>query len=138
MYSYSLLWLVVVAIFFMIIYANMASRIGLATDDSLLVTIRKRYGKWAAGLIGFGIFLGATSFQAGNSIGVGLSIAEVSGTPMAAWIVLFNAVGITLLFFRNFYKVLERLMIAIVILMLFAFITTTFLAKPSISGMTSG
>ncbi len=57
MYSYSLLWLVVVAIFFMIIYANMASRIGLATDDSLLVTIQKRYGKWASGLIGFGIFL---------------------------------------------------------------------------------
>lgn len=138
MYSYSLLWLVVVAIFFMIIYANMASRIGLATDDSLLVTIQKRYGKWASGLIGFGIFLVATSFQAGNSIGVGLSIAEASGTPMAPWIILFNAIGIALLFFRNFYKVLERLMIAIVILMLFAFITTTFLAKPSVSGMVSG
>lgn len=137
-YSYSLLWLVVVAIFFMIIYANMASRIGLATDDSLLVTIQKRYGKWASGLIGFGIFLVATSFQAGNSIGVGLSIAEASGTPMAPWIILFNAIGIALLFFRNFYKVLERLMIAIVILMLFAFITTTFLAKPSVSGMVSG
>lgn len=138
MYSYSLLWLVVVAIFFMIIYANMASRIGLATDDSLLVTIQKRYGKWASGLIGFGIFLVATSFQAGNSVGVGLSIAEASGTPMAPWIILFNAIGIALLFFRNFYKVLERLMIAIVILMLFAFITTTFLAKPSVSGMVSG
>jgi len=138
MYSYNLLWLVVVAIFFMIIYVNMASRIGLATDDSLLVAIRKRYGKWASGLIGFGIFMVATSFQAGNSIGVGLSIAEASGTPMAPWIILFNAIGIALLFFRNFYKVLERLMIAIVMLMLFAFITTMFLAKPSVSGVVSG
>ncbi len=138
MYSYSLLWLVIVAIFFIIIYANMASRIGLATDDSLLVTIRKRYGKWAAGLIGLGIFMVATSFQAGNSIGVGLSISEASGTPMAPWIILFNAIGIALLFFRNFYKVLERLMIAIVMLMLFAFITTMFLARPSIQGVVSG
>src|SRR5690606_15087019 len=54
------------------------------------------------------------------------------------WIVLFNAIGIALLFFRNFYRVLERLMIAIVILMLLAFITTTFLAKPSVSGMVAG
>jgi len=138
MYSYSLLWLVAVAIFFMIIYVNIASRIGLATDDSLLVTIRKHYGKWASGLIGFGIFMVATSFQAGNSIGVGLSIAEASGTSMAPWIILFNAIGIALLFFRDFYKVLERLMITIVMLMLFAFITTMFLAKPSVSGMVSG
>lgn len=138
MYSYNLLWLVAIAIFFMIIYVNIASRIGLATDDSLLVTVRKHYGKWASGLIGFGIFMVATSFQAGNSIGVGLSIAEASGTSMTPWIILFNAIGIALLFFRDFYKVLERLMIAIVMLMLFAFITTMFLAKPSASGVVSG
>lgn len=138
MYSYQLLWLVAVAIFFMIIYANMASRMGLATNESLLTTIRGRYGKWVSGLIGFGIFLVATSFQAGNSIGVGLSIAEASSTPMAPWIILFNAIGLALLFFRNFYRVLERLMITIVVLMLFAFITTMFLAKPSIQGIVSG
>lgn len=138
MYNYNLLWLVAVAIFFMVIYANMASRIGLATDNSLLVTIRRQYGKWASGLIGFGIFLVATSFQAGNSIGVGLSIAEATDTSLTPWIILFNVIGISLLFFRNFYRVLERLMIAIVILMLFAFATTMFLAKPSIQGVVSG
>jgi manganese transport protein len=138
MYGYSLLWVVVLAIFFMIVFTNIASRIGVATRQSLLTTIRQRYGAWASGLIGFGIFLVATSFQAGNSIGVGISIAEASGTSPVPWIILFNVIGIALLFFRDFYKTLERLMIAIVGLMLFAFVTTMFLAKPDVGGIISG
>ncbi|WP_257669480.1 Nramp family divalent metal transporter [Parapedobacter tibetensis] len=137
-YGYGLLWVVVVAIFFMMVFTNIASRIGMATEQSLLTTIRRRYGKWVSGLMGFGIFLVAISFQAGNSIGVGISIAEASHTPMAPWIILFNLIGIALLFFRDFYKVLERLMIGIVALMLFAFVTTMFLARPSVGGIVSG
>lgn len=138
MYGYSLLWVVVVAIFFMIVFTSIGSRIGMATDDSILTTIRKEYGKWVAGLMGVGIFLVATSFQAGNSIGIGISLSEATGTKPAPWIILFNLISIALLFFRNFYQTLERLMIAIVALMLFAFLTTMFLVKPDISGIFTG
>ncbi|SMC52099.1 Nramp family divalent metal transporter [Pedobacter nyackensis] len=138
MYGYSLLWVVVVAIFFMIVFTSIGSRIGMATDDSILTTIRKEYGKWVAGLMGVGIFLVTTSFQAGNSIGIGISLSEATGTRPAPWIILFNLISIALLFFRNFYQTLERLMIAIVALMLFAFLTTMFLVKPDISGIFTG
>lgn len=138
MYGYNLLWVVVVAIFFMIVFTSIGSRIGMATDDSLLTTIRKEYGKWIAGLMGVGIFLVATAFQAGNSIGIGISLSEATGTKPAPWIILFNVISIALLFFRNFYQTLERLMIAIVALMLFAFLTTMFLVKPDISGIFTG
>lgn len=138
MYGYSLLWVVVVAIFFMIIFTSIGSRIGLATDDSLLTTVRKQYGKWVSGIMGIGIFLVTTSFQAGNSIGVGISLSEATGTAPAPWIILFNVISIGLLFFRNFYKTLERLMIAIVGLMLFSFVTTMFLSRPDISGIVNG
>lgn len=138
MYGYSLLWVVVVAIFFMIVFTSIGSRLGMATDDSLLTSIRKEYGKWVAGLMGVGIFLVTTSFQAGNSIGIGISLSEATGTRPAPWIVLFNLISIGLLFFRNFYQTLERLMIAIVALMLFAFLTTMFLVKPDISGIFTG
>lgn len=137
-YGYDLLWVVVVAIFFMVVFTGIASRIGLATHQSLLCTIRDRFGKWASILIGFGIFLVATSFQAGNSVGVGISIGEATKTSPAIWIVLFNLIGFVLLFFRNFYKLLERLMIAIVGLMLFAFLTTMFLSKPDVVGIIKG
>ncbi|SDJ46872.1 Mn2+ and Fe2+ transporters of the NRAMP family [Pedobacter sp. ok626] len=138
MYGYSLLWVVVVAIFFMIVFTSIGSRIGMATDDSILTTIRKEYGKWVAGLMGVGIFLVSTSFQAGNSIGIGISLSEATGTKPAPWIILFNLISIALLFFRNFYQTLERLMIAIVALMLFAFLTTMFLVKPDLSGIFTG
>lgn len=138
LYGYDLLWVVVVAIFFMIVFTSIGSRIGMASQHSLLSTIRHQYGYWVSGLIGIGVFLVTTSFQAGNAVGVGISISEATGTSAVPWIVLFNVVGISLLFFRNFYKTLERLMIAIVGLMLFSFLTTMFLAKPDIGGMING
>lgn len=137
-YGYSTLWVVVVAIFFMLIFTNMGARIGLSNPFSLLQIIRNKWGKPAAVAIGIGVFLVATSFQAGNSIGVGIAIAEATGTKPWLWVLVFNILGISLLFFRSFYKTLEKLMIALVGLMLVSFITTLFLAKPSISGIITG
>src|SRR5690606_24933949 len=127
-----LLWIVVVAIFFMIIFTNMGARIGMASKGSLLTTIRQQWGSKVAIIIGIGLFLVATSFQAGNSIGVGIAIAEASNTSPVLWVVIFNVLGIVLLFFRGFYKTLEWLMITLVGLMLFSFLTTLFFAKPDL------
>lgn len=137
-YGYSMLWIVVVAIFFMLIFTNMGARIGLHTDVSLLSNIRAKWGKAVSVLIGLGVFLVATSFQAGNAIGVGIAVAEATGTKAWIWVLVFNVFGMALLFFSSFYKVLEKLMIALVGLMLISFLTTLFLSKPSLSGIAEG
>ncbi|MGV3640636.1 MAG: Nramp family divalent metal transporter [Adhaeribacter sp.] len=137
-YGYSLLWIIAVAIFFMTIFTVMGARIGVAARQSLLATIRLKWGKPAAIAIGLGIFLVATSFQAGNSIGVGIAIAEANGSSPVTWVIVFNLIGITLLFFRSFYKVLEKLMIFLVGLMLFSFVFTLFLAKPDWGQVAAG
>lgn len=137
-YGFSLIWIIIVAIFFMSIYANMSSRIGMAADETLLTIIRKKYGKTTSLMIGIGIFLVATSFQAGNATGVSLSISETTGTDPKIWIILFNIVGVSLLFFRSFYLVFEKLMLTLIILMLFAFLTTVILSPPSISELSEG
>lgn len=137
-YGFSLLWIVIFAIFFMAIFTHMGARIGLATPESLLRVIRKKWGKISAIIIGLGLFLVATSFQAGNAIGVGISIAEINNSSVPMWIILFNVIGIALLFFRGFYKILERLMILLIALMLFSFIVTLFFIKPSFSDMITG
>jgi manganese transport protein len=137
-YGYSLLWIVAVAIFFMIIFTSMAARIGMATQLSLLTSVRQKWGSSASVGVGIGIFLVTTSFQAGNAIGIGIALAEMFHTATAPWIILFNLIGIGLLFFRAFYKVLERIMIALVTVMLIAFLTTLFLVKPAISEVTAG
>ncbi len=130
-YNYSLVWLVVVAVFFLILFTNMSARIGLATEMSLLTVITKKWGKAAGIAVGLGIFLVTSSFQAGNSIGISMSIAEPTHTSPVVWVIVFNLAVISLLFFRAFYKILEKVMITLIFLMLFAFLTTLVLSKPN-------
>ncbi len=137
-FGFGLLWVVVVAIFFMIIFTRMSTRIGAVSSVSLLTLIRNKFGNKIAVAIGIGIFLVTASFQAGNSIGVGIAIAEASDTSPVIWVLLFNALGIMLLFFRSFYKMMEKLMITLVAIMLFAFITTLFMVKPDLSATAQG
>lgn len=137
-FGYDLLWIVVVAIFFMIIFTAMAARIGMATDVSFLTLIRNKWGKPAAVAAGVGVFLVAASFQAGNSIGIGISIAELFKSSPEPWIIAFNLFGICLLFFRSFYKTLERIMIGLIILMLAGFLVTLFLSRPPVGDIVGG
>lgn len=137
-FGFDLLWIVVVAIFFMIVFTAMAARIGMASDVSFLTLIRNKWGKAAAVASGVGVFLVAASFQAGNSIGIGISIAELFKSSPTPWIIGFNLFGISLLFFRSFYKVLEKIMIGLILLMLVAFLVTLFLSQPPIGEIAGG
>ena len=137
-YGFDLLWIIVVAIYFMVVFTAMSARIGIASNESFLTIVRKKWGKPAAIASGVGVFLVCASFQAGNSIGIGISIAELSRTSAAPWIIAFNIFGISLLFFRSFYKILEKVMIGLIILMLVAFLVTLFLSSPSIGSIATG
>lgn len=137
-YGFDLLWIIVVAIFFMVVFTAMAARIGMASEASFLSLIRNKWGRPAAVASGVGVFLVCASFQAGNSIGIGISIAELFKSSPEPWIIGFNLFGISLLFFRSFYKVLEKIMIALIIIMLVAFLVTLFLSKPSLQAIAGG
>ncbi|WP_215223923.1 Nramp family divalent metal transporter [Echinicola shivajiensis] len=137
-FSYSLIWTIIVAIFFMMVFTNMSARIGQHNKESLLSLIRIKTGKLGSLFIGGGIFLVATSFQAGNSTGLGIAIGEATSTDAKIWIVLFNILGILLLFFRSFYKMMEKVMLALVILMLLCFTVTAIVVQPSLPNVFSG
>lgn len=137
-YGFSLIWIILLTVFFMYLFTSMAARIGIATEQSLLISIQQKWGKTVAAAVGIGVFLVCTSFQAGNSVGVGIAIAEMTHTPVPLWIIIFNLIGISLLFFRTFYKVLEKIMIFLIIVKLFAFIATLLMVKPNIADVASG
>ncbi|WP_010269219.1 Nramp family divalent metal transporter [Paenibacillus senegalensis] len=138
LYSYDLLWVLVLSVCFMLIFTEMSARIGMATDKSLLTLIREKWGKTAAFLIGLGAFLVTASFQAGNAIASGLAIADLTGTSISFWIILTTLLGMLLLFTRNFYQVLEKVMLVMVALMIISFLVTLLIVKPSLSGIVSG
>ena len=138
LYAYQHIWVLFVAIFFMVIFTEMGARVGMATESSLLSIIQEKWGKAASVLLGIGIFAITASFQAGNTVGASLAFAELFHTSVAPWVVAFTLTGISLLFFRSFYNVLEKVMIALVGLMLLSFLITLLLAKPDLAALASG
>jgi len=137
-FGFKLLWVIPLLVVFMIAYTGMASRVGLSLEGSPMDHIRRKYGRLTAVLLGLGM-LGITgSFQAGNAIGAGLAFAELAGTSTAVWVVFFALLAIGLLFFRSFYKILEKIMIGLVLLMLASFFLTLLLSQPKLSLLLQG
>lgn len=137
-YGYAHLWVVLIATLFMMLFTEMSIRIGLATDRSLLNVIRKKWGNAVAVTIGIGIFLVVASFQAGNAVGAGLAFSELFGTAITPWIIVFTLITISLLWFKSFYKILEKLMLGLVLVMLFSFLGTLIIIRPPIGHVLGG
>tara|TARA_R110000868_G_scaffold108065_3_gene295364 strand:- start:6999 stop:8240 length:1242 start_codon:yes stop_codon:yes gene_type:complete len=131
-YGYSLIWVLLASMILMTAFTTMATRIGLYSEDSFITRIKKEVGKAIAVLVGIGIFLTTASFQAGNTVGASLAFSELFSTPLVVWIFLFTSLAIFLLFFKSFYKILEKLMIGLVILMLSSFLLTIIMVAPDI------
>lgn len=138
LYGYKLFWVIAISIFFMVVFTVMTVRLGVSTQMSLLSVIKEKWGKGVSVIIGISIFVIAASFQAGNTIGASLAFAELFHTTTWPWVLAFVSLAIVLLFFRSFYKILEKAMIIMVGLMLLSFLITLLLARPDFGAMLSG
>ena len=137
-FGFKLLWIVLFTTLFMIVFTLMSARIGLTIKQTLLQYIREKYGALVAVIIGLGIFLVTISFQAGNSLGAGIAFAALFNTGTEPWILFFSLLAIAILFFRSFYKILEKIMIGMVSLMLFSFFITVIITKPPLTKIIQG
>ncbi len=133
-----LLWIIIASLLFMLGYTKLATRIGLRIEGSLIKEVRCKFGKLVSILLAFGIFSITASFQAGNSIGAGISFAELFNMSPIPWIIGVSIIAIVLLFFRSFYKILERIMIILVLIMVLAFVLTLILSQPSLGSILNG
>jgi manganese transport protein len=138
-HSYAFLWVILFAAVSMIIYTSMSVRFGVSNDKSILQTISDTYGRWFAILIGVSAFLAASSFQFGNNLGVGIGMQGVTGIDERVWPLIFTPLGLILLFWaKNLYKVLEKLMMVLVMVMILAFFFNLLLTKPDIGEVAKG
>ena len=129
-HGYHLVWVVLVAVLLMAVYTTLGAKLGVATDRSIGDLITQRAGRPLAVVIGLGVFFISAAFQFGNNLG--LHAALDSYVKFDYTIVLFNAMSIAFLFaFRNLYLAIERLMMALVALMLIAFALNLGFAAPN-------
>ena len=135
--GYSKVWVVLVSVFFMMIYTQLAARLGVASKLSVGDLIRQHVGRPLAVLIGLSVFFIAAAFQFGNNLAVHSALNTMLGFDYGIYLV--NAIAIVCMFsFRNLYQLLERVMTWMVGFMLVSFALNLCFAKPSAGEFFSG
>lgn len=138
-FGYSLVWLMPVVCLFMCCYTAMGARFGAVSEESLLGVVRNKYGKWLAVVLGVCSFTVCAGFQAGNNLGAGTAMETLTGVSVRFWAVAFTALSLAIMFLaRRTYKVIEKLMLALVVLMIAAFFGTVIRAGPSFVSIVKG
>lgn len=139
--QYSMLWVVLVSVIFMMLYMTVGARLGVIAAKAPGDLIRERAGKGLAILVGFCAFFISAAFQSGNNIGVGAAFKVFvdSEIVVSVLIVAFNAVAISFLYvFKDLYRMLERVMMCFVALMLICFAINLVLLGPDLGALLKG
>lgn len=138
-YGYSFLWVILLSGLFMICYTRMVTRIGCINDKSLLTLIGENYGKVWPLLVGLSVFVSCAGFQTGNNIGIGISMQALFGGNISFWAFLFTLVSLLFIWTsRNFYNMLEKVMMLMVLVMIAAFVGNLFFIRPDIKEVGMG
>jgi len=134
-----LLWLVAVSGAFMMTYTMLAAKFGVFSEKSFLAMLAERYGRWLSVVIGICAFIVCSGFQSGNNIGVGMALNAILGGPIWLWACCFTVLAIVFMFvFKSLYQALEKLMMALVVLMILAFVSNLVVAGPEPAQVAKG
>ncbi len=140
-YGYALLWALAFSIIATVILQEMAARLGLVTGGGLGEALRARFTGatrvLAVALVIGAIVIGNAAYETGNLLGAGLGMGGVAGGATRLWALLFAAIA-ALLLWTGRYRTIERLMIAMVVLMSVVFLVTAFVLAPSLGGILRG
>ncbi|PKQ44419.1 Nramp family divalent metal transporter [Confluentibacter flavum] len=137
--GYDFLWVILIAAISMIVYTNMSTRFGLMHNRSILNVISEKYGRWLSMAIGISSFIATLSFQFGNNLGVGMGMETLTGINAGIWPIIFTFLAIILIFYaKNLYKILEKIMMYVVIIMILTFVVNLVFIKPDIVDIVNG
>ncbi len=141
-YGFALLWALLFSIAATVLLQEMSARLGLVTRRGLAEALRESYsGSWlgtaAIFLVVAAIGFGNAAYEAGNITGAALGLQAISGLSVSHWALLVGIVAGALLASAQ-YALIEKLLIAMVLLMSLVFLLTLFMVRPAISDMLRG
>ena len=139
--GYNLLWALVFSVFATIILQEMSARLGWVTREGLGEAVRKQFDSGASRYIVFFLIIGAVlignaAYEAGNLSGGVLGLELLLG-EFRLWPLVVGIVSFLLLYLGN-YQVIEKVLIALVIIMSLCFLATALMVRPDISEIFSG
>jgi len=143
-FGFALLWAMVLSIVATVVLQEMSARLGVIAQKGLSEIIRTEISNplfkgLAILLILSAIVIGNAAYEAGNISGGVLGLEAVFGNPtfeikglsINFFSILIGFMDICLLYLGN-YKVLEKVLITMVVLMSIAFLITAIITKPNI------
>ncbi|UTA46959.1 Nramp family divalent metal transporter [Simiduia sp. 21SJ11W-1] len=141
-FGFALLWALVFSIAATWVLQEMAARLGLVTRQGLAEALRAHLRpawliKPALVLVVAAIGLGNAAYEAGNIMGATLGIsALVPGGPVL-WALLIGTLA-ALLLWTHRYRLLERVLVTLVVLMSTVFVVTLAMVQPDWASMAAG
>lgn len=129
--GYALLWALVFSIFATIVLQEMSARLGIVSREGLGEALRTTFDSpviklLAVVLIVAAITFGNAAFETGNITGAALGLETITGLPTQVW-ALIVGVGAFALLASGAYRLIERVLVALVILMSVVFVVTAIL-----------
>lgn len=139
--SYSLLWALLFSVVATIVLQEMAARLGFTTQQGLGEAINKQFSSGIARyivlfLVVGAILVGNAAYEAGNISGGILGMELIVGET-SFWPIVMGGIAFLLLFFGK-YKLIEKFLITLVIVMSVCFLITAILVKPDIGAIFQG
>ena len=141
-YGFTLLWAVVLSILATIVLQEMSARLGLISGKGLAEAVNSQLSnkwlKWGAiGLMLSAILVGNSAYEAGNISGGVLGLEIIWPDPdimlgnftLNYLILALGLLAFVVLYIGN-YKVLEKVLVSLVLVMSLAFILTAILTQP--------
>ena len=144
-FGYALVWALMFATIATIILQDMAARLGvgarLGLGEALMQSVGSGPLKWATGALVFAaLAIGNGAYEAGNLSGGALGLEAILGTgaPDRRVTVLALAAVCAAILWHGQYKLLERLLISLVLVMSAAFLLSAIVVRPSLAGLAGG
>jgi manganese transport protein len=141
-YGFSLLWALTFSIIATLVLQEMSARLGVVTGTGLGEAIRARFGPGllrlaAVALIVSAIAIGNAAYEAGNLLGATLGMRGVAGGDAALWVPVFAGTAFILLWTGR-YVAIERVLVAMVIVMSIVFLATAVVVRPPLAQLAGG
>jgi Mn2+/Fe2+ NRAMP family transporter len=142
-FGYLLLWAMLLSVVATVVLQEMAARLGIVTQKGLAHVIKEEIGvRWikalVLGLILAAIVIGNAAYEGGNIGGATLGLEAIFGQEYLSfypWLV--GLLAFLLLFFGN-YRVLEKVLVSLVVVMSISFLLTAIITRPDIWAVIKG
>lgn len=148
-WGYALLWGMLFSVIATIILQEMAARLGIVGRKGLGEAVRLSFGKtWrvvAVIIVVVAIGSGNAAYQAGNIAGASLGLESVTtaltislgNTTIKIWPAIGGLMAFLILFSGS-YRLIEKVLVSLVIIMSITFVTTAVMVKPPVGEILKG